>query len=203
MENDAENRISDEKEGWQRRRDDFKDERQKRNRKVKSSWQKPCVTIIADSMLRNVKKKDINDEARNARCYVKSFSGAKVEDMKSYLQPTIKLKPDGIVFMVGTNNLRTDSPKQIAGNIIELAKTTASQIEHVAVSGIVTRADSHQLDNKRKGLNSILEKQLARIGIPYINQDNMNHSHLDRWGLHSNFAGTHLLTGNFIEYLKS
>ena len=51
--------------------------------------------------------------------------------------------------MFGTNNLRTDSPKQIAENTIGLAKTTASQIEHVAVSGIVTRADSLQLNNKR------------------------------------------------------
>ena len=64
------------------------------------------MTIIGDSILRNVKKKDINDEVKNVRCYVKSFSGAKVEDMESYLPPTINLKPDGIVFMFGTNNLR-------------------------------------------------------------------------------------------------
>ena len=161
------------------------------------------MTIISDSMLQNVKKKDINDEVKNVRCYVESFSGAKVEDMESYLQPTINLKSDGIVFIFGTNNLITDSPKQIAENIIGLAETTASQIEHVAVSGIVTRADSFQLDDKRKELNTILEEKLTRIGIPYINQDNMEHSHLDRWGLHPNFAGNHLLTGNFIEYLKS
>ena len=84
-----------------------------------------------------------------------------------------------------------------------MTKTTASQIEHVAVSGIVTRADSFQLDNKRKEVHSILEEKLTRIGIPYINQDTMKHSHLDRWGLHPNFAGNHLVTGNFIEYSKS
>ena len=59
------------------------------------------MTIIGDSMLRSVKKKDIKDEVKNVRCYIKSFSGAKVEDMESYLQPTINLKPDGIVFMLG------------------------------------------------------------------------------------------------------
>eukprot|EP00794_Sanderia_malayensis_P010192 gene10192-11239_t len=89
-------------------------------------------------MLRNVKKKDVSDEAKSVRCYVKSFPGAKVEDMKSYLQPTINLKPDGIIMMFGTNNLGNDDPKEIAGNIIELAKSTARQIEHVAVGESVS-----------------------------------------------------------------
>ena len=60
-----------------------------------------------------------------------------------------------------------------------------------------------QLDNKRREVNSILKEQLTRIGIPYINKDKMKHSQLDRWGLHPNFGGNHLLTRNFIEYLKS
>ena len=111
--NAEKNKISDENEGWQRHKG------RKRDLNVKSGWQKPSVTIIGDSMLRNVKKKDINDEVKNVRCYIKSFSGAKVEDMESYSQPTINLKPDGIDFMFGTNNLRTDSPKQIAENIMD------------------------------------------------------------------------------------
>ncbi len=152
---------------------------QTRNQNSRTGRQKPSVTIIGDSMLRNVKKKDINDEAKNVRCYVKSFSGAKVEDMKSHLQPTINLKPDGIIMIFGTNNLRTDDPKEIAENMIELAKSTACQIEHVAVGGIVTRADSFFLDNKRKEVNLILEDHLAKVGIPYINQDNIKHNRLD------------------------
>ena len=176
---------------------------QTRNQNARIGHQKPSVTIIGDSVLGNVKKKDINDEAKNVRCYVKSFPGAKVEDMKSYLQPTINLKPDGIIMMFGTNNLRTDDPKEIAGNIIEMAKSTARQIEHVAVGGIVTRADSFHLDNKRKEVNLILEEHLAQVGIPYISQDNIKHSHLDHWGLHPNFAGTHILTGNIINYLNN
>lgn len=69
--------------------------------------------------------------------------------MESYLQPTINMKPDGIVFMFGMNKLRTDSSKQIAENIIKLAKSIASQFEHVAVSGIVMRADSFILRERR------------------------------------------------------
>ena len=60
--------------------------------------------------------------SRNKTVKVNSFPGATTEDMASYLNPLINRKPDHILLRVGTNNLATDSPQEIAENIVALTK---------------------------------------------------------------------------------
>jgi hypothetical protein len=50
---------------------------------------------------------------------VKSFSGSKIEDMKDYLKPLNRRKPDKIILHIGTNNLKDSSatPQQLAEGI--------------------------------------------------------------------------------------
>ena len=169
----------------------------------RDSQQKPSVTIISDSMLRRVNRQDINNEVPDLQCHIKCFSEAKVEHMKSYMQPTIDMKPAGLIIMCGTNNLKTDTSEQIAEGIIDLAVHASHAIEYVAVSSIVMRTDSSYLDNKRKQVNALLETNLTHLGVPFIKHDNINESHLDRWGLHPNFSGRHILASNYIDFLNS
>ena len=67
-----------------------------------SSSKKLSVTILGDSILKDVKsykmKKAINHQAN---IYVKSFSGATVDDMASYVLPTKKHNPDIVVLHCG------------------------------------------------------------------------------------------------------
>ncbi len=123
--------------------------------------------------------------------------------MKSYMQPTIEMKPAGLIIMCGTNNLKSDTSEQIAERIIDLAVHASHHIEYVAVSSIVMRTDSSHLDNKRKQVNALLETNLKHLGVPFIKHDNINESHLDRWGLHPNFSGRHILASNYINFLNS
>ena len=167
------------------------------------SQRKPNVTIVSDSMLRRVNRQDINNEVPDLQCHIKFFSGARVEHMKSYMQPTIEMKPAGLIIMCGTNNLKTDTSEQIAEGIIDLAMHASHHIDYVAVSGIVMRTDSSYLDNKRKQVNALLETNLKHLGVPFIKHDNINESHLDRWGLHPNFSGRHILASNYINFLNS
>ena len=54
---------------------------------------------------------------------VKHFSGAKTEDMKFYVIPTVKEKPD-IILHTATNDLKTiDTPEEITIGILNLAMT--------------------------------------------------------------------------------
>ena len=154
-------------------------------------------------MLRRVNRQDINNEVPDLQCHIKFFSGARVEHMKSYMQPTIEMKPAGLIIMCGTNNLKTDTSEQIAEGIIDLAMHASHHIEYVAVSGIVMRTDSSYLDNKRKQVNALLETNLKHLGVPFIKHDNVDESHLDRWGLHPNFSGRHILASNYINFLNS
>ena len=99
--------------------------------------------------------------------------------------------------MCRTNNLRNDHPNQVAKEIIELAANTNNKVRKVAVSSIVRRADSSDLDVKRMNVNRILEQELPKHGIDFIKNDNIQDRNLDRWGLHLNYTGKNL-PGNFI-----
>ena len=81
--------------------------------------------------------------------------------------------------------------------------TRIIKYEKVAVSSIVRRADSLDLDVKIMNVNRILEQELPKHGIDFINNDNIQDRNLDRWGLHLNYTGKNLLTGNFIKFLSN
>ena len=153
-------------------------------------------------MLRNVRKQAFNREIRQFSSYVKTFPGATVEHMKSYLEPTISMHPDGIIILCGTNNLRRERPQETANKIINLAVETKRRVKNVAVSAIIRRADSEELEWKRKTVNQLVEQGLKTYEISFIKHDNIQNGHLDNWGLHLNTNGSNVLTGNFIDFLK-
>ena len=54
--------------------------------------------------------------------YVKSYSGANVNDMKSHVVPALNRAPQKIILHCGTNDLASkQNPAEIANNIVELA----------------------------------------------------------------------------------
>ena len=163
---------------------------------------KPTISIVGDSMLRNVRKQAFNREIRHFSSYVKTFPGATVEHMKSYLEPTISMQPDGIIILCGTNNLRREAPHETANKIIKLAVDTKKRVKNVAVSAIIRRADSEELEWKRKQVNHLVEQGLKTSEINFIRHDNIQNGHLDSWGLHLNTNGSNILTGNFIDFLR-
>ena len=62
--------------------------------------------------------------SRTRKVVVKQFNGAKTKDMKSYVIPTVKQKPDNIILHTGTNDLKTiDTSEKIAIGILNLAMT--------------------------------------------------------------------------------
>eukprot|EP00794_Sanderia_malayensis_P011690 gene11690-12903_t len=105
--------------------------------------------LSGDSMTKKIRRKEINDEARDYHVLVKSFPGATVEKMKYYLEPEIMSNPEGVIIHCGTNNLRNESPESVANKIVELAMEAKKRTQHVAVSSLVMRTDSNELDLKR------------------------------------------------------
>ena len=68
-------------------------------------------------MLKQIKRQDINYHLHDTIAHVKTFPGATSEDMKSYIEPTLKSKPDEIILHCGTNDLRNEEPQEIAEKI--------------------------------------------------------------------------------------
>ena len=166
------------------------------------TFNKPTVTIIGDSMLRGVKRNDLSIAAPHVKSFVKTFGGATVDHMHSYMEPSLSMNPDGLIILCGTNNLRRGRPDETANEVINLAVTAKRRVKYVAVSSIILRRDSQELDGKREEVNILLERELRKLGIDFIKHNNIQERDLDRYGLHLNINGSKVLTGNFIDFLN-
>ena len=173
-------------------------QKRKENRKVN----KPSVTILGDSLLKDVKGYEMN-KATNyaANIYVKSFPGATVEDMASYVIPTKKRNPDIAILHCGTNDLnKSDEPRLIANNIIKLAKSMHTTTSTILVSALIPRNDG--LDKKRNVVNSHLKRECNDSNLGYIDHENIDKvKHLNRSGLHLNTTGTGILSFNLLSFI--
>ena len=176
---------------------------ERQDQRGNQSQRKPTLTIIGDSMVKKIRSQDINNECPSYKSYVKTFPGARIDDMFSYVEPTVNMNPSMVVLMCGTNNLRDEEPDRIANKLVDLALTVNERVDKVAVSSIVHRADSHNLEVKRKEVNRLVRESLENHGIDFIAQDNIKAQHLNKWGLHLNYNGNNLLAGNFIDFINS
>ena len=117
------------------------------------------VYIIGDSMLKNLKRREINSElqSRGITTHVKTFPGATAEDMKFYIQPALKSKPEAVIVHCGTNNMRSEEPHVVVRKIIDVAVQAKSHVPELMVSTLMKRADSQELDAKKTQVNSLLK----------------------------------------------
>ena len=73
---------------------------------------------------------------------VKSFSGATTKAMKDYLKPNLELSPDQVILHVGTNDLKSNEPQQVAGSVVDLARQIENSSDAtVIISELVSRRD--------------------------------------------------------------
>ena len=82
---------------------------------------KQTVYVLGDSMIRNVRRQNINRESGMYYTHLKTFSGARVEEMKHYVETAIASEPEGIIIHSRTNNLRNEDPNKVANKIIQTA----------------------------------------------------------------------------------
>ena len=177
--------------------DGFNEVKRKRNNNKRS------ITIIGGSIVKDVKAYEMRKSLpNNVNVYVKSFSGATVDCMNSYVQPSMKFNPNVVILNTGTNDLRSKKqPEQIADDILNLALSVKSDDNEIVISGIVPRNDS--LNPKGIAVNNFLKQKLPQNNIPFIDNENINPKmHLNNGGLHPNYKGVAILANNFIEYIK-
>ena len=173
----------------------------------RSSTNRPAkhVVILGDSIVKFVDGRKVS-RSSDVNVSVHSFSGSRVEDMKDYIQPSLKKKPDEIILHVGTNNLSSDEPLELANNISSLAKLVQESSIKVSLSSITTRdkrKNEPDLKHKISSVNNHL-KELARSnGYGFINNDNIDSNCLNRSLLHLNSEGTRKLSDNFKAHIIS
>ena len=162
----------------------------------KKPYSKPKVILEGDSIVRNIHCWIMS---RNKSVKVNSFPGAATEDMVSYLNPLINRKPDHILLHVGTNSLATDSPQEIAENIVALTMLITYRGIECLVSEILKRNDYLSLVGEE--VNRIL-RNILPDNVKLICNDSIAHNHLNGSGVHLNKRGTGALACNFLQFIK-
>ena len=102
--------------------------------------------------------------------YVKAFPGATVEDMSDYIMPSLRRKPEEVILHVGTNNLKSSEPLEIAEGIVNLRLKIQNHSPDckITLSSLISRSDQ-TLNGKIKDVNKIVNqfaKQHAWRTIP-------------------------------------
>ena len=136
--------------------------------------------------------------SRTRKFVVKHFSGVKTKDMKSYVIPTVKQKPDNIILHTGANDLKTkDTPEEITIGILNLAMTCKTNTNSVFISGVFPRSD--KLNEKASKINSIHSHGCSERNISFIDNKHISpRFHCNRRGFHLNYYATKKLKENFL-----
>ena len=161
------------------------------------------AVIVGDSVISRIEGWRLNNET--TRVSVKSFSGAKVEDMSHYIKPTLNHAPDEMIIHIGTNNLRKDTPEEICKKVENLCCMVEKECPNtkIALSEITPRRDFKEASQKReltnKGLLSLCQsKNLTFITHPAINEGSLNSR-----GVHLNRNGTSLIAKDFKHFIQN
>ena len=171
----------------------------------KQKRKKKTVVVAGDSLVKNVIGAKMSSIDTDNFFVVKPFPGATVEDMNDFINPLIRKKPDKMILHVGTNNLKSSSPKVVAESILKLVTRIkeASPNTAVGISALLVRNDNHELAVKVNLVNNILRGYSINANISYLGNANINSSHLNSRGLHLNSIGSSILQDNFREFANN
>lgn len=99
---------------------------------------------------------------------------------------------------VGTNNIKKDSPRDIAEAIVDIARSVEEGTK-ITISGLVCRKDNQ---HKVSEVNKILKRFCTQNGWGFIDHSAIQEQCLNRAGVHLNKSGTVSLAKNFIAHLR-
>lgn len=158
------------------------------------------VEIIGDSLLNGI----INDKlSRNNTITSNPHPGCTTNDMKHFVNESIKNKPEIIICHSGTNDI-TNNVDTIANyqSIINKIKRNSSHTK-IAISSVIKRFDRRNIEKMVVELNEKLKTLCEENIIDFIDNDNIDESCLGQKKLHLGQKGNAYLASNFIRYVKS
>ena len=157
--------------------------------------------LIGDAMVQNVQGIKIG-KAVGHRVVVCSISRATTNAMKDYLKPNLEPNPDEVVLHVGTNDLRTKSPQEVADGIVDLGRQVeGSSDARVVISALVSRRD--KLNEKVPEVNKLLKRYCRQHEWKLIEHNNITEKGLNKGGLHLSIEGNKRFFNNFCDSLST
>ena len=160
-----------------------------------------ATVIVGDSIIKNVQGIKLAKTVGH-RVVIKPFPGATIRDMCSHVVPTIEKAPDQICLHVGTNDLKSSTPNDVADAIIDLAREVEDACEsEIVISELTARNDDYS--DAVKVVNKRLKQFCLQNNWKLISHANISSKGLNKGGLHLNREGNELLLRNFVNFLRS
>jgi lysophospholipase L1-like esterase len=135
---------------------------------------------------------------------VRTFPGAKVTDMKHYVQPTLATSPETLVLHVGTNDLSQKTTQNVLEELTSLGQAISvdSPETKLVISAIITRADNPNLATQVSEINAKLPQVCITNNWGFISHENIDGTHLNTSGVHLNKQGTVIMAQNIRNFFK-
>ena len=167
-----------------------------------SSNQRSTTVIIGDSIISRLQGWRMSDKKN--KVIVRSFPGAKVDDLFHYVIPTLQTKPDRIIVHVGSNDLKTTEPRAVAEKVVELCEfiEAKSPSTKILVSELTPRNDFDHANDLRKQVNKIVRSFAKSRDWASAHYPEMNIGHLNSRGVHLNTQGTSKLARYLKQYIS-
>ena len=162
-------------------------------------------TILGDSMLKHLNTTKMRRNLKD-KLTIKTFPGAKVEEIMHYVQPSLAPISDHVVVHIGTNLAKKNKSTQL---LVETISTFVQQIKtelpnaKFTISQVITRADQTDLTTKVSEINAAISNLCTENQCGTISHENIEHKHLNEFGLHLNRLGTTILAKNITSYLNN
>lgn len=169
---------------------------------IPTPTKKSTTVIVGDSMVSQLQGWKMG--TKDNRVVIHPFSGSTVDDMRDYIKPILRRKPNSLIIHCGTNSLQTDNPNDIAEKIIDVCQHAANELPDckIAISELILRADSPKLEAARKSVNKSL-RNFCRTRDWDVIPHTVTEAGLNSKGLHLNKSGLSALARDFISYFKS
>ena len=161
------------------------------------------VFLIGDSSLKRINRRKFNNSFKNGRSFIKSFPGAKVEELQHYVTPHLETqKPDISIIHVGGNNINYKNLEdinvdEISENIANVGKKYASFNSTVFISSILVKKNVRVSAIIRR-VNEKLQDLCGKYGFHFISNDNIGRKFLRDDGIHLSEDGTDIFASNFV-----
>ena len=159
-------------------------------------WPKNTTLITGSSIISGIDE----NRLRKYKAKVRSFPGARIDDMYDYLNPLLKKNPTNIILHIGSNDAVNKTADEISIEIENLKHHIEEILPNVRafLSRPVVRFDNDQANVLLRQLDHALQF------IPnVICNDNVDKSCVGKKGLHLNAKGSGRLAINFISLMQS
>ena len=160
-------------------------------------------TLLAgDSMVKHICNQKVSRACRGtAECH--SFSGATVSTMETKLNSLMSNESfSNVIIHVGTNDLVHSLVEVVSKDLENLVMKVKNRTNNIAISSVIIGSDGQVDSDKVLLFNRVIKEWCINNDVHFIDNSDINCTHLNGSNLHLNRTGDRLLGRNICAYLR-